>query len=78
MSIERIRSVFSQALGLPEEFVNDQLLYSSVKAWDSVAHMALVAALEDEFGIMLDTEDVIDMSSFVIAVEIMRKHGVDT
>lgn len=77
MSIQRVRNVFSQALAIPEELVNHHLLYSSVKEWDSVAHMALIAALEDEFGIMLDTEDVIDMSSFAVAVEILKKHGVD-
>ena len=77
MSIQRIRNVFSQALAISEELVNEELFYSSVKEWDSVAHMALVAALEEEFGIMLDTEEVIDMSSFVVAVEILKKHGIN-
>ena len=77
MSIQRIRNVFSHALAIPEELVNEELLYSSVKEWDSVAHMALVAALEEEFEIMLDTEEVIDMSSFMVAVEILKKHGIN-
>lgn len=40
--------------------------------------MALIAALEDEFDIMIDTDDVIDMSSFAKAREILAKHGVTT
>ena len=45
------------------ECVNDQLSYNSVKQWDSVAHMALVAALETEFNVMMDTEEIIALSS---------------
>lgn len=76
MTIERIQSVFAESLGIPRELVNDDLRYASVKEWDSVAHMALVAALEEAFNIMLDTDEVIDMSSFGIAVDILKKHGV--
>ncbi len=77
MAKERIRTVFSNALGIPIDIVNDDLRYARIKEWDSVAHMALVAALEEAFNIMLDTEEVIDMSSFPIAVEILKKHGVE-
>ena len=40
------------------------------------AYEALVAAMEDEFGVMIDTEDVIDMSSFDKAREILAKQGI--
>ncbi|ACM92125.1 hypothetical protein NAMH_1601 [Nautilia profundicola AmH] len=36
--------------------------------------MTLVAAIEDEFDIMLDTDDIIDMSSFAKAKEIVAKY----
>ena len=39
--------------------------------------MRLVAALETEFDIMLDTDDVLDLASFAKAVEILRKYGVE-
>ncbi len=38
--------------------------------------MALVAALDDAFSIMLDTDDVIDMSSYKKAKEILSKYGI--
>ena len=38
--------------------------------------MQLVAALEEAFGIMIETDDVIGMSSYSIAVEVLRKCGV--
>jgi acyl carrier protein len=38
--------------------------------------MSLVAALENEFNVMLDTDDIIAMSSVAVARQILAKHGV--
>ena len=53
------------------------LVYGQSKAWDSVDHMALVAALEDAFNIMLEMDDIIDLSSFEKGKEILRKYAVE-
>ncbi|MEA4928321.1 MAG: acyl carrier protein [Candidatus Limiplasma sp.] len=53
------------------------LVYGQSKAWDSVGHMALVAALEDAFNIMLEMDDIIDLSSFEKGKEILRKYAVE-
>ncbi len=52
------------------------LVYGQSKAWDSVGHMALVAALEDAFDIMLEMDDIIDLSSFEKGKEILRKSPI--
>ena len=52
------------------------LMYQDVEAWDSVGHMTLVAALEDAFDISLDTDDIIDLSSFEKGLEILAKYDV--
>lgn len=70
----RLNKTFSDALGLPKDQVYDALRFGL--DWDSVGHMALVAALEAEFGVMLDTADVIDMSSFTKTKEILGNYGV--
>ncbi|GAA2634223.1 acyl carrier protein [Actinomadura fulvescens] len=73
---ERLRRVFRSALDLGEDVVVDVLEYRGIDKWDSLAHMSLVAALEDEFDIMIDIDDVIDMSSFSKARELVEKHVV--
>jgi len=75
-NIERFTQCFATSLNLAPEAVVDTLTYQSIPAWDSVAHMALVAALEGDFNIMLDTDDIIGMSSVAIAKEILQKYGV--
>lgn len=70
----RLAVVFAKSLAIDEADVTDELAYQSITQWDSVAHMALVAAIEEEFDIMMDTDDVIDMSSFAIAKNIVQKY----
>ncbi|WP_412740995.1 acyl carrier protein [Krasilnikovia sp. MM14-A1259] len=77
MELQRLRDVFRTALDLPADAPVDDLHYQDHEKWDSLAHMSLIAALEDEFDVMIDTEDVINMSSFGEATRILGKYGVD-
>lgn len=75
---ERLKAAFVESLGLALESVNWSVLeYRSIPQWDSVAHMQLVAEIEDAYDIMLDIDDVIGMSSFEVSKEIIAKYGVD-
>ncbi len=71
---EKIREIFSEVLEVEVAVIVDNLEYSAIPQWDSVAHMAIVAAIEDEFDIMIETNDIIDMSSFEISVDIIKKY----
>jgi len=71
---EKLKAAFAETLMIPEDEVVDDLTYNTIEAWDSVAHMALVAKIEEVFDIMLDTDDIIDMSSFAKAKEIVAKY----
>lgn len=73
---ERLKKVFTSALGLAPDVDPTGLAYAQNPAWDSVAHMQLIGALESEFDIMLETDDVIAMSSFREAERIVRNYGV--
>ena len=72
----KLREAFARGLNIPEAEVNENLKYASTPAWDSVAHMSLVASLDSTFEIMMDTDDVIDMSSYDKAREILTKYGI--
>jgi len=71
IELQRLREAFRTSLDLPADAPVDN------EKWDSLAHMSLVAAIEDEFSVMIDTEDVINMSSFGEAMRILGKYGVD-
>lgn len=53
------------------------LKYQDIPTWDSVGHMALMAALEEAFDIELDTDDIIEFSSYEAGQAILAKYHVD-
>jgi acyl carrier protein len=76
VSQDAVKAAFVNALGISPDSAFEQLAYGQQKEWDSVGHLALVAELEDQFDIMLSTEDVIGMSSYNVTLDILRSHGV--
>lgn len=77
MNNEKYLKVFTEALGISKEEAAG-IQYNSIPAWDSVGHMGLVAAIEDAFDIMMDTDDIIDFSSFEKGKEILAKnYGIE-
>jgi acyl carrier protein len=73
---DKLRDVFVEALGLDGSVDVENLKYREIEEWDSVGHMALVAAIEDEFDVEFATDQVIDMSSFKVAVDMLEGFGV--
>lgn len=74
---EKYMSMFTETFSVsPEEAV--KLEYQAIPAWDSVGHMGLIAALEETFDIMMDTDDIIDFNSFEKGREILAKnYGIE-
>ncbi len=63
-NLETYNQAFIDSLQLTEDQLGAELVYESVPTWDSVGHMELMAALEDAFDIMMETDDIIDFSSY--------------
>ncbi len=76
MSREIIIKAFAVALDLPAGTDIEALELGVNPQWDSIGHMALVAELEERFGIALDTDDLIAMNTFAASIEILKRYGV--
>ena len=70
---EKYTKVFMDLFSKTEDEVKS-LHYQDIDEWDSVGHMSLIANIEDEFGIMMDTDDIIDFESFEKGMEILEKN----
>lgn len=70
---EKYAQVFCEAFNIKEEILND-LIYQGIEAWDSVGHMGLIAKLEDAFDIMMDADDIIELSSYKKGMEILTEN----
>lgn len=76
-NLEKYTEVFTKTFDITED-VAKGLKYEDIPAWDSVGHMGLISEIEDTFGIMMDTDDIIDFSSFEKGKEILgEKYDVE-
>lgn len=60
----RVASVFAEVLSLPPDRVHPDLGPADVERWDSVSHVMLVAALEEEFSIQFEVDEIMEFTSF--------------
>jgi acyl carrier protein len=74
-NLEKYTGLFTQTFGI-DAAKTAGLTYQAIPEWDSVGHMTLMAAIEDAFDILLDTDDIIDFSSFEKGQEILGKYNV--
>ncbi len=65
----KLREIFATELGVDLSDVADTLQYNMIPEWDSVGHMHLVAAIEEEFAIEIPDDDVAEMTVFNKVVE---------
>ena len=73
---EKYINAFTEAFSISEDAAIIAR-YQVEQSWDSIGHMSLISLLEDAFDIMMDTEDIIDFSSFEKGMEIMQKYDVE-
>ena len=76
-TVEKYSEIFKTALNISDDKLNGNIKYNEIEEWDSIGHMTLVAALEEEYKITLETDDIVDFSSFKKGMEILKKYNVD-
>lgn len=74
---EKFDNVFIECFGVKQEDLNEKFVYNCIAAWDSVGHMGMIAALEDIFDIMMETEDIIEFSSYTVGIDKLKKYGIN-
>lgn len=70
-NLEKYVNAFVEGLGVDKDIVKPGLEYQAIAEWDSVGHMGLISSIEETFDIMMETEDIIDLSSFEKGKEIL-------
>ena len=75
-NLKKYTDVFIKSLSIDESKFNEQIKYNEIEEWDSIGHMTLMSALEEEFKITLETDDIVDFSSFKKGIEILKKYKI--
>ena len=76
-SKKKYQEIIAKALNVNFDKINGSLKYNEIDEWDSIGHMTLISALEEEYKISFETDDIIDFSSFKKGIEILKKYKVN-
>tara|TARA_Y100000590_G_scaffold413486_1_gene509363 strand:- start:1678 stop:1914 length:237 start_codon:yes stop_codon:yes gene_type:complete len=69
--------IFTKSLSIDKKKFNEKIKYNDIPEWDSIGHMTLMSDLENGFNISIDTDDIIDFSSFKKGIQILKKYKVN-
>ncbi len=72
--MNRINQILSDNLKITLEQAAQNLTMQDVNDWDSLSHMNLIVAIEDEFQLQLTGDEIAEMISLDKIREIVQKH----
>ena len=70
-TVQRLERIFAEIFWTDPGPVSEKTRENTA-SWDSLAHLNLVLSIEQEFGIALADHEVVDMTTFAAALEIVR------
>ena len=76
-NLDKYKKAFSDSLSINEKKLEKNLKFNEIPEWDSIGHMTLISSLEETFKISMETDDVIDFSSFTKGKDILKKYKID-
>ena len=69
-----IRTILADVFDLEPESIGADTSTDTVEAWDSLQHLTLVLALEEELGISFGDDETMQLVTFPLIVEIVGEH----
>ncbi len=69
---EQIKKVMSAVFEIPLEQINDDSSPDNIAVWDSLKHMNMVVALEEEFEIEFSDDEIIEMMNYKLIAGIVN------
>ena len=75
--LDKYKKVFIDSLSIDAKKLHENLKFNEIPEWDSIGHMTLISGLEEAFKISMETDDVIDFSSFSKGKEILKKYKIN-
>lgn len=62
----RLKLVMGAILGVEDAVIDERISMDDIETWDSMRHMQLVLALEDEFKVTIPDEDAANITSYAL------------
>lgn len=70
-NLEKYNDIFKRMFNVKDEEL-PSLAYKDTAEWNSMAHISLVAEIEEAFGLDFDTDDIFQLKSYNIGKEMLK------
>jgi acyl carrier protein len=70
--LEKVRTIAADVLQTPASQITPQSSTENIEAWDSVHHLNLILAFEQEFGIQFEPQEIDRMIGVKQIVEVLE------
>jgi acyl carrier protein len=69
------RQILATAVRLPESVIADDAAIGTLEAWDSLAHVRLMTALEEVVGAQLASDEIVAVAKLADVAALLARHG---
>ena len=73
---QRVFDVISNVMGVPRDQVSEATSPDNLEQWDSVRHVNLILAIEQEFGISFTDVDIIGITDTTTLLRALAAKGL--
>ena len=72
---DQIRNVMAAVFDISSDEISDDSSPHEIKAWDSIKHLSLVLALEEEFDIRFEEAEIPSLVNFKIIAATIKAYA---
>lgn len=69
---KKLFDIFEDIFNIDEIASNQGLIQDNIKEWDSIGHIRLISAIEDEFNIRIPIDNAVTFKSYEELVQYLK------
>ena len=69
---QRLREVMSAVFGIDPTVIAGDASSATIAEWDSVRHLQLMLALEEEFNVQFDADELVSLRTVPLIIQRLR------
>lgn len=73
----QLKQVLADVFGVDVSLINDEASVDTIAKWDSLNHLNLVLALEEQFKVSLNEEQIVEMLNYPLVKAVLQEQGVE-
>jgi len=70
---QKLKKIMADLFEIKEDEITDESSINNIEKWDSLKHINLIISIEEQFGIIISADDIVEMTMFAKIKHILRE-----